>query len=129
MDGEFICERTIFEYGERDSFFDYVAGVAPGRIAKAARQFAQLQQSRPELDASWTVRVITDAEPVRKYVADLVLTEFAGYLKRGSMSNFYAMPQSPHVIEVEISRIQDRDLLLKTSALLQRDGKTRRWNL
>lgn len=129
MDGEFICERSIFEYGERDSFIDYVADVAPGRIAKAARRFGQLQESHPELAGTWTVRVVTDTEQVRKYVADLVRTEFAGYLKSGSISNYYSSPDDGSVIEVEIKRVQDADLLLTSSAVLLADGKSRRWSL
>lgn len=129
MDGEFICERAIFEYGERDSYMDYVTQIAPGRIAKAARRFAQLQDNHPELSGAWTVRVITDTESVRKYVLDLARTEFAGYIKNGSMSNYYASPDSESVIEIEVRRVQDADLLLTSSAVLTTDSKRRRWSL
>ena len=129
MDGQYICERTIFAYGERDSFYDYVASVAPGRIAKAARSFAQLQRTNPEMAADWTVRVLSDDEPVRLYIADLVRTEFSGFVRTGSITNQYADISSKAVIEIEVIRVQDQDLLLKPVALLQSGEFKRRWSL
>ena len=129
MDGEFICERTIFAYGERDSFYDFVANVAPGRIAKAARSFAQLQKTNPDMTASWAVRVVSEDEPVRIFVADLVRSEFSGFASSGTITNQYADVNSKAVIEIEVVRVQDEDLLLKPVALLQSGERKRRWNL
>lgn len=129
MDGEFICERTIFAYGERDSFYDFVTTVAPGRIAKAARNFAQLQKTIPEMKTDWSVRVVSEDEPVRIFVADLVRSEFSGFAVSGSITNQYADVDSEAVIEIEVVRVQDQDLLLKPIALLQNGERKRRWNL
>jgi len=129
MDGEFICERTIFAYGERDSFFDFVASVAPGRIAKAARSFAQLQQTNPEMAVSWSVRIVSEDEPIRLFIANLVRTEFSGFARTGSITNQYATSDSPAVIEIEVVRVQDQDLLLKPVALLQSGVRKQRWEL
>lgn len=129
MDGEYICERRIFEYGERNSFYDFVAEVAPGRVAKAARRLGQLQEENADLDAIFVVRIKTDDEPVRHYLESLVTTEFAGYLKRGGISNLPVRPEATAVIEIAISRIQDRDLLMKTEAVVVKDGAVRRWLL
>ena len=129
MDGEFICERTIFAYGERDSFYDFVASVAPGRIAKAARSFAQLQKTNPDMTASWAVRVVSEDESVRIFVADLVRSEFSGFAASGTITNQYADVNSKAVIEIEVVRVQDEDLLLKPVALLQSGERKRRWNL
>lgn len=129
MDGQYICERTIFAYGERDSFYDFIATVAPGRIAKAARSFAQLQRTNPEMAEDWTVRVLSEDEPVRLYLADLVRTEFSGFVRAGSITNQYADSNSKAVIEIEVVRVQDQDLLLKPVALLQSGELKRRWSL
>jgi hypothetical protein len=129
MDGEFICERTIFAYGERDSFYDFVASVAPARIVKAARSFALLQKTNTDMAADWAIRVISEDEPVRIFVADLVRSEFSGHAATGSITNQYADINSRAVIEIEVVRVQDQDLLLKPVALLQSGERKRRWNL
>jgi hypothetical protein len=129
MDGEFVCERRIFEYGERNSFYDFVSEVAPGRVVKAARRLAQLQEDVPDLDTTFVVRIRAADQPVQVYLEHLVRTEFAGYMKKGAVANLPARPESSSVIEVEVSRIQDRDLLLKTAVVVEQGGKIRRWSL
>jgi hypothetical protein len=129
MDGEFICERTIFAYGERDSFYDYITGVAPGRIAKAARNFAILQRTNADMAVDWSVRVVSEDEPIRLFLANLVRSEFSGFTTSGSITNQYAAADSQAVIEIEVTRVQDQDLLLQPRALLQSGAHVRRWNL
>lgn len=128
-DVQMVCERQVFDYGERDSFFDFVASVAPKNVEMSARRFAQLQQSNPHFAQIFAVQIQSDEPMIQQYLEHLVRTEFSGYLKAGAISNMPASEHAPALIKIEVRRVDDRDLVLTTSAVIQRDGRIQRWAL
>ena len=69
LDGVYLCERTIFDYGQRDSYSEFLLAQAPARALLAARAAEQLLTAQPKLkNRIWTVSVTSGPADLRPHL-------------------------------------------------------------
>jgi hypothetical protein len=107
--GEYHCGRDIYQYGERDSFYEYVTKSASQRL----RQAVLTLNNKPELrEQTWRVQVISDDEAVKAYLKTLATTELVESLGSGHVARLDAIDSKLPTLFVRVRRVEDTSLLL-----------------
>ena len=127
---EYDCEHMLIDYGERDTFFDFVARSAPQRARQASHALQRLLAGAAPLVAGGqpfgiTVRIDTDDPQIRTYLTALFTNELTQTLGHLVVRHQAADGKGQAEVAVTVRRVQDRDILF--SVLLRKDGK--RWTL
>lgn len=124
IDESFRCERLIFEYGERDSFYDFVTQHASDYIRQAVNDIRKWEESNKAMDEElhWQIDVRADEAYVSSYVHKLLVFELAsakrpGKTLRQSMSKSNSKSNRSAVIKVTVRKVQDPDLLFQIELL------------
>jgi hypothetical protein len=87
--GFYVCESSIYEYGDRNSFYTFVADHASQRALEVALKVAKMTEQPANLDApagplKINIEVLTDALPVSAHlrsVFELALVQHAPQVK------------------------------------------------
>ena len=115
---DYICERTIFEYGDRDSFYDFVTLHAAPRARHIALQLKKITEKQ----TIWGIRIVSDDEDVKAFLIDLYRYELTNILGYGHVKRQdYAEDRGPLLV-VTVRRVQDADILFAADAYKEGDS-------
>ena len=136
IDGEFICEKAIFAYGDRNSYFDFIALHSSHRAQQMAARTAALAASEPLLkDRSWIVRARSDAgAPIDRYVSSvyrhaLAMAMGPGKVSAGEMDSRDENSANAASLSITTMPVQDDDILFYGTITVTGEGKTSTWQL
>lgn len=125
--GFYVCDSAIYEYGDRNSFYTFVADHANQRATEVAlklsKMIAQRQNSKaPDEPVSISIEVLTDVRPVRTHlltVFETALVQYAPNVRVLRINN--SLPHSKMLVAVR--RIDDEKQFIAVS-LSSQTGKT-----
>jgi hypothetical protein len=129
LNGLYRCERSLFDYGDRNSFINLVANTAPGQADVAARKINAIISNNVKSTTTKSVRLVIDVNSESEFVIPLVVaayqTAFAQrlrtiqILRRDDLNdpNLYR-------VRVNVHRIDDPNNILKTTLTWHHNGKT-----
>jgi hypothetical protein len=131
--GKFKCQRKLFDYGERNSFYDYVSQHAPNRASRAAFALSQRLDSTGASGVSkrepWYINVRANDPVVANYVRSVFETELFPILPTGSLKRYSSVGSNANEIDVEVQTVDDPDLLFRVTAIPLGAQKEGTWAL
>jgi hypothetical protein len=109
LTGTYICERTIFEYGERDSFAEYVIEHSEARakgVAQALRN-AKLYRTLTAKSQPLEIEVRSDDLPLGQFIKSVFTHELTVALGPKYVSRANLLQPASSKLLVTINRLQD----------------------
>lgn len=109
LTGTYYCPRTLFEYGERDSFVDYVVKHSEGRAKGVAQTLrARLIEGRDVTTIKpINLIVIGDDAPLVAVVKAVFINELAQVFDPSLIAAAPTPQSSGSVLQIRIRRLQD----------------------
>jgi|GEM_PF-2038182 len=131
--GRFNCQRKLFDYGERNSFYDYVSQYAPDRATRAAFALSQKLDGAGSGSVSkqepWYINVRAQDPVVANFVRSVFETELFPILPTGSLKRFSTVGSNANEIDVEVQTVDDPELLFRVTAIPLGAQKEGTWTL
>ncbi len=122
INGEYLCERRIFDYGQRDSYVDFVLDTAAGYSLQLARRAKLLSETEPDLGGrTWTVTVKPGAKIPDSKLAFIFRTALSQSLGTGKVNRSSRTTSDDVRIEIVVRPTPDSDILF--GAVVKTDTK------
>jgi hypothetical protein len=130
INGEWLCERTIFAYGERNSYADFVLEHAGERAAAVARGAAVLAAGDARLrEKTWAVEAHAPSPELARRLARTFRHALAGTMGAGRVAAAATPAPDAATVIVDALAVQDPQLLFQVSVRVASDGKEALWRL
>jgi hypothetical protein len=130
LSGRYSCQRKLFEYGDRDSYYEFIAKEAPLQLQRITQAAAQLPGATKKL---WHVEVFADDPKVIQLVRQLARNELALAIGSGAGSNgavaWGAVPNPDFVLDILVRRVTSPELIISAKARSQAQGGIKTWAL
>ena len=131
--GFYVCDSTIFEYGDRNSFYTFVAENAGLRAAEVALKISQINDQRQKINSasealSLNIEVLTDVLAVRKHVRAVFETALVQYAPKVRVLRIQS--SKPHSnLKVVVRRVDDAKQFIgvSLSSLANKANDSQEW--
>ena len=128
-----MCDSTIFEYGDRNSFYTFVAENAGLRAAEVALKISQINDQRQKINSasealSLNIEVLTDVLAVRKHVRAVFETALVQYAPKVRVLRIQS--SKPHSnLKVVVRRVDDAKQFIgvSLSSLANKANDSQEW--
>ncbi len=109
LTGTYSCERTIFEYGERDSYADYVVQHVEKRAQGVAQTLGAHFLATPTKlkTSSVTIEVLADDAALGHFVESVFSHELNNKLGSQSVRRAVTNPTYTPKLRIRLQRLQD----------------------
>jgi hypothetical protein len=134
LDHEYLCERYIFPYGERDEYINFVLGKSENYAAYVGRQTRLLTAHEKSLEGKpWVVQVESPDHQLSAQLLSVFQTALFDNAANTSVLNGTVTPEDALVILIEVRAVSDPGILFHAKAKSKvSDGKVIRevqWTL
>jgi len=131
LNGEYLCERQIFDYGDRDSYADFVLRQAGPKAAHTARQVALLSEQENVLKGRiWHVTVTDGLRALDGHLKDVYETALTAALGPGRVARGPCPPTADCAqLTVQTRLVTEADILFKLTASYVKNGERQTWSL
>jgi hypothetical protein len=135
LSGRYHCQRTLFTYGDRDSFYEFVAKESPLQLQRITQAAAQLPNANTRL---WHVEVFGDDPKIIALVRHLARNELALAIGSGAVAWGLAPQQSVgeplakdagFVLDILVRRVTSPELIISAKARSQAPSGIQTWAL
>lgn len=130
LDGVYLCERTIFDYGQRDSYSEFLLAQAPARAVLAARAAQQLLTAQPSLkNKIWTVSVSSGPANLRPHLERVYRQALSQTLGGARVARASAPASGGVAVLVAVRLAIEADLLFAVTAKSAEGEAQHLWSL
>jgi hypothetical protein len=129
MRGTYKCERSLFEYNDRDSFVDYVTAHQAARAKQVAEVLNQRigDKIRSKKLGSIVLEIDSEDESLRATILATFANEITQSLGPNSVQRVLTEEKSVPRVKLKVYRLQDPVEFLNVKLLLPDDSGVYKW--
>ncbi len=129
IDGAHICERGIFNYGERKSLYDFAAEHSTSRLQKLASEVAALDNVIRDEFKPWLVQIESDDPELGRFLRHALIQQLTATLGPGRVGQALPTADATKYVRMTVNPALDPELMLRATAVARHQGKELQWRL
>jgi len=127
--GFYVCDSKIFEFGDRNSFYTFVADNVAQRATEVALKISQINEQRQKINTAGeplniNIEVFTDALPVRAHVLAVFEAALVQYAPKVKVLRIHSS-QAHSNLKVVVRRVDDAKQFIGVSLSSQANKVTK----